>query len=305
MPRNSRRHLLSLGVSLTGIVLIGACASVSPPTPTPLRSSPGIAASQSGPTLPAAAVTAVLPNSDLAVGSNRFLLGLLDAQNRPIVDAQVHLRFFYLADAQPTVRAENGATFHGQGLGDRGLYVAPVSFEKAGQWGVEVAAKRESGDLPTTRWSFHVLPESQTPAIGAPAISSRNQTLKEVSSSRELCTAVPACDMHDHVIEDVVRKGRPLVVYFATPGFCVSLVCGPGLEAVQAMKDRFGDRADFIHIEIFKDPAKSIVSPVVEEWRLPSEPWLFLVDRQGKIAAKFEAGITIQEVEPAIARLVG
>ncbi len=43
------------------------------------------------------------------------------------------------------------------------------------------------------------------------------------------------------------------------------------------------------------------VPPFLEqEWGLPSEPWVFLVDKAGNIAAKFEAVVSQAEIESAL-----
>ena len=42
----------------------------------------------------------------------------------------------------------------------------------------------------------------------------------------------------------------------------------------------------------------------MQEWGLQSEPWLFLVDKEGKIASRYEGGITMQELEPAVVQLL-
>lgn len=303
--KHSRRQMLALFGPVAGFAVLSACApsraSIATPAVVPTAST-GKVGTPSSATAP---VTAVLPNSDLAVGRNRFLLALLDGNNQPITNAQVHLRFYSLKGEQPVLRAEADALYRGEGLVNRGVYVSTVSFSEAGAWGVEVIARRDQDELPTTRWSFEVQPESRTPALGTPARPSRNPTTNEIDDPAKLCTAVPACDMHDLVIADVVGKGRPLVLYFGTPGFCTSQVCGPGLDVVQQLKERFGKDADFIHIEIYKDPATRTVAETVTEWRLPSEPWLFLIDRQGTIADKFEGGITLPEIEPAVAKLIG
>jgi hypothetical protein len=40
--------------------------------------------------------------------------------------------------------------------------------------------------------------------------------------------------------------------------------------------------------------------PTVEEWRLDTEPWIFVVDGQGIIRAKFEGLVTLMELEAAL-----
>ena len=63
----------------------------------------------------------------------------------------------------------------------------------------------------------------------------------------------------------------------------------------------------FIHVEIYKDNvvAKG-ENQWVREWRLPSEPWLFLVGRDGRIEAKFEGSVSVDELDAAVrAELLG
>jgi hypothetical protein len=44
--------------------------------------------------------------------------------------------------------------------------------------------------------------------------------------------------------------------------------------------------------------------PTVGEWGLPSEPWLFVVDADGRLVEKFEGSITLEEVSPTLARVL-
>jgi peroxiredoxin len=38
----------------------------------------------------------------------------------------------------------------------------------------------------------------------------------------------------------------------------------------------------------------------VREWHLPSEPWTFLVDADGRIEAKFEGSLSVRELTQAV-----
>ena len=65
--------------------------------------------------------------------------------------------------------------------------------------------------------------------------------------------------------------------------------------------------AEFIHIEVFDNPhlmegdiANGILSPTLAEWGLVSEPWTFVVDRDGLVQAKFEAFTTRIELVAAL-----
>ena len=43
---------------------------------------------------------------------------------------------------------------------------------------------------------------------------------------------------------------------------------------------------------------------IVSEWGLTSEPWVFLVDKQGNIAGKFEGIVTADELDAAVTPLL-
>jgi peroxiredoxin len=42
----------------------------------------------------------------------------------------------------------------------------------------------------------------------------------------------------------------------------------------------------------------------VDEWNLPTEPWTFVVDKEGRISAKFEQFTTGEEIEKALNELL-
>ncbi len=114
--------------------------------------------------------------------------------------------------------------------------------------------------------------------------------------------------MHEMTIAEAVESGRPTVVAFATPAFCQSRVCGPLMDSVvDPLFQRYGGRVNFVHVEPYDlEKARQgeiVVVPEVEEWGLQTEPWLFIIDRQGRIAAKFEAIVAVEEVEQVLNRV--
>src|SRR2546425_10414832 len=126
------------GVGGVALGLLGACGGApARPTATPPTKQEGW--------------TPILPNSDLAVGKSRFLFAVLDERNRPILDAQIRLRFFDRIDAATAPTSEVDATFRGQGLGPKGVYVARTELTSAGTWGVEALVKRQDGAQRTLR----------------------------------------------------------------------------------------------------------------------------------------------------------
>ena len=98
----------------------------------------------------------------------------------------------------------------------------------------------------------------------------------------------------------------PFVVTFATPAFCSSRTCGPVVDIVDTVRTRLeaqGKGLRFIHVEIYKDndPKKGF-NRWVRQWNLPTEPWTFLVGRDGRITAKFEGALSAAELEQAVRR---
>jgi hypothetical protein len=112
----------------------------------------------------------------------------------------------------------------------------------------------------------------------------------------------PDKELLHHSIADSLQAHAPFVVVFATPEFCVSRVCGPAVEVVQKIAQRFSaDGIRFIHVEIYtdNDPKKGF-NRWVREWKLPTEPWVFVVDSSGTIRAKFEGAISVDELDHAV-----
>ena len=254
------------------------------------------------PTAAPGRLAAVLPNTDLTVGANRFLIALHDDQNRPVTDAPVQLRFFTLSGDQATLRSETPAVFHRSG--DKGIYVAPAHFDQPGRWGVEAVAG-QGPEEKVARADFEVRAQSRTPAIGAPAPRSQTKTATDPDEVAKICSADPVDDMHGLTIEQAVTSGKPSVILFGTPAYCTSQTCGPALEAVQAVQATYREQANFVHVEIYEGLVPGPLVQAVREWNLPSDPWIFVVDREGNISAKFETMISAEELEPAVAQVVG
>jgi hypothetical protein len=94
----------------------------------------------------------------------------------------------------------------------------------------------------------------------------------------------------------------PFVLVFATPRYCTSRTCGPVVDVVDSVRRQFAKTGiRFIHVEIYKDnnPSKG-ENRWVRQWHLPTEPWIFLVGRDGRIKAKFEGAVSRGELARAV-----
>jgi hypothetical protein len=211
----------------------------------------------------------------------------------------MHVAFYDLAETAERPAFETDAEFID--TGPRGLYVTYPTFESAGKWGAEVTVEG-SGLQETVRASFEVAEEGATPAVGAPVPPSKTPTAHG-KGLRDITTDTrPDPDFYRTSVADAVKSGRPFVVTFATPKFCTSAVCAPTLDIVKKeSKDWPG--VEFIHVEVYELDDTDNLDPVdaVMEWGLPSEPWVFVVDAEGKLAAKFEGTVSRDELADALA----
>lgn len=274
--------------------MTGACATANVPSP-PARASDALPALQ-----------AVLVASELAVGEQRVPIGILE-RNTPVNDAVVHLRAYRQSPTDPLL-SEADAPFKGDGLLGQGAYVAYLKFATSGRWLIEVSARRAGRPAVTTGLAVNVLPRPTGLAVGDAAPRSRNPTIRD-ADIRDIDSGNPPDDMHDLSIAEAIAEHRPTLVVFATPAFCTSAMCGPEVHAVQSLEPGYRGRITFIHVEIYRDyrpdPSKRRFTETVQEWRLQSEPWVFLIDGRGTIRAAFEGPTAADEIRVAMDRMLG
>ena len=283
-----------VGLGALLALLLSACGSVAAP------SNP--ATGQSGSQLQAEVVA-----SEVVIGAQqRVPIGILD-HNTPVSDATVHVRSFVLNGTTGTFKGESDAPFKGDGLQGGGTYVAHLTFDKAGDWGLELTASRPNGAHTTVRIPMNVLALPVVPGVGQPAPATRNPTVRDVADVETIDSGRPPDDMHQISIADAIQQHRPALVVFATPAFCTSNTCGPEVKVVQRLEPTYRDRLAFIHVEIYRDfkpdPSKKQLAQAVVDWRLQTEPWIFLIDSKGIIQARFEGPTASDEVKASIDQL--
>lgn len=298
----TRRRALPLLAGLTAVALLEACQAPAA-TPTPTAPNPLIKPRAAS----GADLTPVLASSELALGRNRFAIGLIDPQNQPITSGQVHLEFFKLNGQTAEKRSEADADFRALELQNRGIWVAGANFDATGPWGAQVTLTPDGAAAKVARLNFQVRDKFSAPGYGDPAPRSLSLTMQDVGGdASKLCTHQPACGLHDVSIADALQSAaKPLVVAFATPAFCTSALCGPELDTILTLRDAYAGRVNFIHVEIYQYPfEQQHTAKTVDEWHLPSEPWVFMVDRDGVVRDRFEGSAPRLEIEPSVQALV-
>jgi hypothetical protein len=250
----------------------------------------------------------------LTPGKNRFGFGLFDRARKQITDAPGAI---YIARNEnsraygPYVARSESLAVKGHYLSKtvatdpdsaKTLYVADVPFPKTGKY-VVLGLFRLDNRLVGAGTTVTVVKGSNVPKVGDPAPKIDTPTKASVGGDlSKIDTRDPHDDMHDVNLADALGK-RPIVLLFATPALCQSRVCGPVVDiAEQVRHARPNDDVAWIHMEIYKNnQLNDGYRPQFLRYHLPSEPWLFTIDRKGKIAAELEGAFSASELENAIA----
>lgn len=182
------------------------------------------------------------------------------------------------------------------------IYETEVPFAKPGEWAVLVVTKVE-GQQVGAGSAVKVVraSEDEVVRVGERAPRVETDTLDSLRGDRELLdTREPPSDMHEQSLADVLGK-KPVLLLFATPQLCQSRVCGPVTDIAYQLKQTYGDRMAFIHQEVFvdNDLQKGLRKPL-QAFGLPTEPWLFTIDRDGRVAARLEGSFGFAATERAI-----
>jgi hypothetical protein len=288
----TRRAALQRLAASGAALLATACSAPAAVTPTPQeKASPPL--------------TIAMATSELVIGPNRLAMGLIGPDNQPIADAQATIGLYQLDGTQGTKVSETAATFRWVELRQRGVYVTRAAFNRAGPWGLEVLARPTPDAAPVSaRVTLDVKDRGLAPMIGDPARPTRSLIETDVSDLTTICSNAPPCSLHGQTIAAAVQSGRPSVLAFATPGFCTTLTCAPQLNVVLELAQRYSGRAEFVHIEIYKEPRDRVLADAVTEWQLLTEPWVFIVDRNGVIRDRFEGIATAEELSESLELLL-
>lgn len=186
------------------------------------------------------------------------------------------------------------------------VYSTTVDFPEDGEWRI-VALLEEDGELKSSLLpSASVGAFARVPRPGQKAPLIHTPTPEDVGGDlSKITTRIPPDTQNEVDYADVLGE-EPIVLLFATPQFCQSRVCGPVADVTEQVKQIYGDKAKFIHMEIYNDndPSKK-VRPQVRAFHLPSEPWLFAIDQNGRIEAEIEGAFGVEELTSTVKGLIG
>ena len=264
----------------------------------------------------------------IAGESGRFIAGLLTPDQLFVSYGTVEMRFFYLGTKEQTGTAEPGPRATADFLqieGDpgastdrpsagppshgRGVYATEVTFDKPGFWAVDVTARVEGKGELVGNGAFEVREDNLVPAPGDKAprtenlvLSSKDAPRQAIDSRAQGGQAIPDEILHRTTIAESIRRGEPALVVFSTPVYCISRFCGPVTDMVEGLARDYGGRANFIHVEIWRDFEGKVINKGAADWIYKGgdllEPWLFLIGADGRIVARWDNVATRAEIEP-------
>ena len=254
---------------------------------------------------------AVVLASDLGVGRERLAFGVVRRDGPPLRAENATVRTYYLPpntdDREP--RETLTATFEEWPF-SAGVFVVHPEFDVAGSWELETEFTSQEGLAVSAKSAFAVKEASATPAVGDAAPASVSAMASDVADLSHISTAqAPDPALYAISIHDAIAAGKPFVVGFSTPRYCTTGTCGPQVEQLADLQRRYGERANVIHVEVYRDPhlfeegqrpGKDDTVDAVREWGLPTEPWTFVVDSNGIISAKFEAYTPASAIEESL-----
>lgn len=293
MSPMSRREFLLAGAGLAGLAVAGACGSDDGENDATARvSEPG---GTSDATTAGSAFSLVVASFTHVAGiDERLTVALLTAERSgPLpIDGPVELTI----DGKPVE-----SSVHQDGTPLPYLLVRH-RFAKPGPAKVEATYDGEKGEAAV---AVSDPAEVKVPYAGQPMISAKSPTVADPMGVDPICTAQPACPLHDVSLDAALAEKRPLAVLFSTPARCQSRLCGPVLDTLLSQRDAFGNRVRFVHVEIYRARSGNELAPTVTAYNLAAEPVLFLAGADGVVRERIDNAFDRVEAKAALERLVG
>lgn len=288
----TRRRLFPFLAALA--LITASCSGAADPDPSADPSSPAGAITSFG-----EGAFGFAASSNLAVGNERLLVAISNDQGARLASPDIPIQISFWPESDPDAVQETDGKFMWAIEDVSGLYRGSVEFDAAGTWMVEVVP---AGSNPLEPFPVTVLAEPLTPGVGDPAPASDTVTLADAPLEEITTDPNPDPAFYQMSVAEAIGSGRPTVIVFATPRFCQTAICGPTMEKVHAIAPAHPD-VNFVHVEVFTnldDPANLETVPAVVEWNLPTEPWIFVVDANGIVTARFEGLFDPEEIDTAL-----
>jgi len=320
--RLSRRELLRLGLvgagGLAAAGLLQACGGSHPDVSTGTSLS-GLLKARKDAGVGTSLVVPSLAGEDYVAGVDNYLAFYLAKPNGDRLfgaDTRVWLTHTSDPNASVAPTGPKPAPWFGYANPEpgptvtKGLNGLQVNFDQPGVWTLVVETTSAPRQLATTLVQVKDRTRATTKLPGDKAIPSDTPTVDNARGVSPICTRKPACDMHQITLRQAIASGKPTAFVIATPAYCQSRNCGPSVDELLGVEAELRGKANFVHSEVFLNDQsqtieQQIPTPTFAQWGVQSEPWLFIIDRNGVVASRFEGGFTAGQIRTALTPLVG
>ncbi len=297
--------------------VVASSGTTATPTPAPTATTPTAAPAA------VAALTPDLVSSSVWSGGSSPVIFTLDdpflgrASDPRTVSVQVTSR-----DGAPVGGAAPATAVHPTGIATVS-FVADVDIPSPGPWTLVVTAS--NGSVPVARGSVPVtaLDPGGTAQLGAPAPSAATRTPADVGGDLTWLTTDPLPDprLSATSTTQALASGDPWVFVVDSIRFRVTPQCGQAVVMAKRLVDRWGS-VPFIHHEPYRysvvttEPVlegtleQPRLTEVADAWGVGSEPWgpasmpwVFVIDGDGIVRAKYQGVIGSADIDVLLSLL--
>jgi thiol-disulfide isomerase/thioredoxin len=130
--------------------------------------------------------------------------------------------------------------------------------------------------------------------VGEQAPRIRTKTLSDVDGDVTRITTYRQPDdrMYSYSVDQALASGKPVLLEFATPAHCTP--CDRQLQIIKSLLQKYQAQMIFIHMDQYDDPE------AYKAYRVPGDPWTFLVDRRGVVRFAQAGSMLYNELDDAI-----
>jgi hypothetical protein len=249
--------------------------------------------------------TLATSDGSIGTGEQRLLLAVIDVPTGEMVATPDVTPVAILRDEIGSPLGEYQGEFLWTIPDVVGVYAFQVDIPGPATYQMDVDAG-ELGELAPI--GFVAVEDPVQVTVGEPAPLSDTRTLADAPIDELTSDQTPEEPYYEMTVAEAVGAG-PSVLIFATPAWCTSQSCGPMLDQVQELDSEYPN-LNYVHVEVYEniqvtDQEDLVLVPAVEEWGLPTEPWLYVTDASGTVTAAFEGAVSDSELRSALDEVAG
>jgi hypothetical protein len=254
----------------------------------------------------------VLDSTQHWVGTNDVLLSVFDTEGGSLAERAQPLRIELIGPSGHRVAIEPAierfATY------GRSLYRARVALDEVGAW--EVSASADVGGTAFIGMTaLEVSADEGTPALGSivpggdtPTMFDAHSLMHHISSDPEPVTA-----FYTWSLDDALAQHQPTVFILDSYAARPNAACGgalailhdiffdyPGLTVVHAEPWETAPGDDGM-LQLDPPGGPPVLTDYTTAWGVTDPPWIFVIDRDGRLHAKFTGVVGSDELRAAMA----